>query len=172
VNDERQRTRNQQGGGLIELLVSVVLLSIVLVGTLSLQVTAIRNGSEPRFTSAAMTVAQRRLEELRSTGWSSLTCNGTTCRCLALDTQPLGSETRADCFCSGSFRRVTAFSTVAVGPVNACRSVVTVSWVSNKGEQSVVQAMDGAPGAIPRPHAAGLTLVEGGRPSPGQRLMP
>jgi Tfp pilus assembly protein PilV len=128
---------------MVEFMIALVLLSIIMLGSMSLQFTSLRTSTDARFTSAAVTVAQSRLEEIRSMSWTllSASCAGTTCRCFDGSTRPVGSEGPAPCTCTSPFTRTTSLSATGGG----CRAVVTVSWATSTGTQQITQALDRMP---------------------------
>jgi len=64
------RTANNRGSSLIEILVSTTLMGIALAGIATMSVTTIKADTQSRLASAATTLAQAKLEELRLLGRS------------------------------------------------------------------------------------------------------
>jgi len=67
-----RRLKNAEGFTLLEVMITVVILAIGLLGVAGLQIVAIKGNSFGQQMSVASTLAQNQLEELRQTAYSSL----------------------------------------------------------------------------------------------------
>jgi Tfp pilus assembly protein PilV len=136
---------------MIEFMIALLLLTIVIVGTMSLQFTALRTSTESRYTSSAMTLAQSALEDFRSRRFSGIVCASapTTYDWFDVNTQVItgcpSSTTNSCTDAAAFFTRSTALAPTMVVTVNGCRATVTVSWVTSQGTQQVSQTMDRTP---------------------------
>jgi type IV pilus assembly protein PilV len=65
--------KNEQGFTLIEFLIAVMLLSIGLLGLVTLQSTAIRGNLDAKELTTAVFLAEKKMEELKNTSFGSLT---------------------------------------------------------------------------------------------------
>lgn len=118
---------DQKGIGMLEVLISVVILSVAIMGMATLQSRGIRGNDLGNRTSQAVALAQDKLEELIDTSRDTTLATGTTA-----DTNNPIDETGAS---GGIFTRSWD---VQNGPVTNAQTVtVSVDWSDIMGQHTV-----------------------------------
>lgn len=132
-----QPQSTDHGFTMVEMLVSILLLTIVMAGTLALQLSAIRSSSTSRMTSSAMTLAQSRLEEFRGARILDLMAAPP-----AVDIDCFGAQGEPLTACSAQvFTRTTQHVVTGIG----LRADVTVQWMTRTGTQQLAVSMERSP---------------------------
>ena len=72
--------RNDEGFGMVELLIAFLLLTIVLAGSLAMQIRVSAGNQESRVVSVAASLAQQAIEEFNAAGFTSLAAGAVTDR--------------------------------------------------------------------------------------------
>ncbi len=139
----------QEGIGIVEFMVALLLLTIVVAGSMALQLTSLKTTSDSRISSAATVLAQSAIEAARGMSWTQLSAV-----CVATPT------TSVQCFdfntaaqpCPSFFQRTTSLSSTSVttsaadsgaslSSTQGCQIQVQVVWTGQVGRQSVTQSL-------------------------------
>lgn len=128
------RRAGEAGFTLIEIMVAMLLLSIILAGSMAMQVAVITASANARASAAATSLAQTRIEEFRATRYLSLAAADETA-CFDYDTK-LVSTCVPVCTCSTYFQRDTTITAITV-PTDGFNALVTVSWKTAAGTRQV-----------------------------------
>ena len=120
----------QEGFTMVEILVSLLLLTIVMAGTLSLQLAAMRASHESRAVSTAMMLGQRSMERFRAERCDTTSCPVPTTAIECFDRAGQGAV-------CGSTGVVYTSTTVYAATANGVRADVTVQWDSREGAQQL-----------------------------------
>lgn len=131
VPNTPRRRRRRRGLSLVELMVSLVVLSFGLLGVAALQVRAITEGSGGRHLSEASAIARNRVEELHRITWSDATLNDSAGAWSAATVVNAQEETYA------RSERI-AWDVAGVGAVSIKSIEVRVSWSDEKRQNRQV----------------------------------
>jgi type IV pilus assembly protein PilV len=131
IEDMSQRARRAKGMTLVEIMVSMVVLSFGLLGVAALQVRAITESSGGRHLSTASALARNRVEELTRLDWDAAVLGDSGGNWSAETALPMVDQvfTRAE-------RVTNNEATAAATTVKAIE--VRVSWSDNKRQNRTV----------------------------------
>jgi len=119
--------RDTDGFTLVEILISMLLLTVLLAGSLAMQVTAVRASGDSRKSAAATALAESRIEEFRSADYGNLVT-------VVDDVDCFDIEMQEDTGCTGPFYTRTTNITNAVGGLHIN---VAVQWGSAEGPSQI-----------------------------------
>lgn len=122
--------KEEKAFSLLEVMISLVILSVGLLATLSLTISAVRGNSFGKQMTVASTLAEDKLEELKKLPYSSATLNaGTTTES---DLGPYGG--------TGPFQRVTVVTDDS--PVADMKTIdVTINWTDQESRSITISTL-------------------------------
>ncbi|MBW2735072.1 MAG: prepilin-type N-terminal cleavage/methylation domain-containing protein [Deltaproteobacteria bacterium] len=86
-----RQTQSEGGFTMVEMLVALVLVTIVLSGTLAMQVAVMQGNRKARQTSAAVALAQRHVEDFHISDYSTLAASGAATTCYSYELRVVGT---------------------------------------------------------------------------------
>jgi len=125
MNTSMRARRDALGFSMVELLVTIIIAGIAFAALVPLFVNAQQQGAGAQYHTAAINLAQDRIERLRELPWSALTDDLTT-------TSPGGGLTWGDVAVGGKTYTVTLLPVQAVGSTQKVISV-RVTWYAQPG---------------------------------------
>ena len=123
TSNSRAEDSKQTGFSMIELLVAIVLLTIVLAGTMALQVTTLRAGRDTKSTTMAVTLAEARIDLFRAIPYANLATVASEITCFDFD----GTE-NPSCPAGVYFTRQTDVTLTG----STFEIAVTVQWLTGE----------------------------------------